>query len=71
MEKFVKKSDFQIKGRLGKVPVHYAASEGEDDQKTVETVKILLQGMEYQLSQDDFGKTVLHHAAENINEKVR
>ena len=71
MEKYVKKSDFQIKGKLGKVPLHFAASEGENVQETQNTVKVLLSGMENYLSKDDFGKTVLHHAAENKNDDVR
>ena len=71
MEKYVKKSDFQIKGRLGKAPIHFVASEGENVEQTVNTVKVLLKGMEDYKLRDDFGKTVLHHAAENKNDAVR
>ena len=70
-EKYVKKSDFQIKGRLGQIPIHFAAREGENVQKTTSTVKVLLIGRADYLLKDEFGKTVLHHAAENRNEKVR
>ena len=72
-DRFFKTKDFEIKGKMGKLPVHYAASESTVKDKTIKTVEILLDGMNdpIQDQKDDLGNTVFHHSVQNKNDIVR
>ena len=70
-EKFVRPSDFNIEGKMGKPPLHFVASEGSKVDTTVETINILLEKMDDPFTKDDVGNTVLHHSVLNRDDGVR
>ena len=68
-EKYVKKSDFNIPGCNGMVPIHFATKFGTDSVETEKVIEMMLDSMENPQQKDEFGNSVLHYAI--INEKLQ